>query len=291
MGTCAGCKHDKEAPDGICARRLSEEDQLPLRCVGEWSRHKFYYVRRYLEASQTAMRKKWPVRNYFDLFCGPGRCIDRDSEQELDGSPLIALRTKPPFTNYYFLDANPVCIDALETRCAQFSDASISLEKADCNAAIKGIVERFDRRSLNVVLVDPTGLDVSMETLAYLGEGAAVDLIINFPFHSAVKRNIRRFVLRDKSRLDWWMGSPGWRDAFDEGSRKGWKHAVQNVVDFYKLQLRNAGYPYVSLGYVAPIKAGSTSLYYLLLASKNQRGVEIWERTSKILSSGQRRLF
>lgn len=291
MGTCAGCKHHKEAQDGICRRRHSQEDQLPLRCVGEWSHDKFFYVERYLEASQTAMRKKWPVRNYFDLFCGPGRCIDRDSEQELAGSPLIALRIKHRFTNYYFVDANPVCIDALSRRCAQFRDARISLHTADCNTAIKQIAERFDRRSLNVALIDPTGLDVSMETLACLSGGAAVDLIINFPFHTAVKRNIRKFALQDESRLDRWMGSTGWRVEFEQGRKAGPRQAVRNVVEFYQAQLRKAGYPYVSCGYVPPIGAGRLKLYYLLLASKSPRAVTIWEGISKTLPSGQRRLF
>jgi hypothetical protein len=40
-------------------------------------------------------------------MAGPGLCKIRDTGQEMDGSPLIAL--KHPFTDYTFVENHPIC--------------------------------------------------------------------------------------------------------------------------------------------------------------------------------------
>lgn len=290
MRECMGCEHERDAPHGICQRQVSKVDALPLRCVGDWSRDKFYYLRRYLEASQTAMREKWRIRNYVDLFSGPGKCIVRGSGQELEGSPLIALSIRYPFTAYHFVDASQECIGALAARCSHFAERTISFENSDCNVAVKDVAGRLERKALNIAMVDPTGLDVSMDTLACLSSGVGVDLIVNFPFFTAVKRNVRRFLLQDESKLDLWMGSSDWRTAFHDGLEKGWVHACREVARFYIKQLKQAGYTYADIGYVPPVKAGPTRLYYLVLASKSRLAIDIWKGVARTDSSGQRRL-
>jgi hypothetical protein len=37
------------------------------------------------------MKRRWPHRVYVDLLAGPGRRVDRDTGEEFDGSPLLAL--------------------------------------------------------------------------------------------------------------------------------------------------------------------------------------------------------
>jgi len=75
-------------------------DGLPARCVGQWSKDKCYYIGRYAAIFSAGMKDKFPKRDYIDLFAGPGRCVLSDDSGEFDGSPILALNTKVPFTTY-----------------------------------------------------------------------------------------------------------------------------------------------------------------------------------------------
>ena len=48
---------------------------------------------------QEALGTSLPVP-VIDLFAGPGRCVLSDDSGEFDGSPILALNTKVPFTTY-----------------------------------------------------------------------------------------------------------------------------------------------------------------------------------------------
>jgi three-Cys-motif partner protein len=96
---------------------LPEDDGLPARESGEWVKEKLFYVQRYIDIFETAMRQKsWRRRIYIDLFSGPGKCIIRGTSEYLLGSPLLALRTQYPFTDYYFGDLEQQNIDCLLQR-------------------------------------------------------------------------------------------------------------------------------------------------------------------------------
>ncbi|GAH89614.1 unnamed protein product, partial [marine sediment metagenome] len=67
---CIGCKHQKEAPDGICTIKKAS-DGLDIRCVGGWAKHKYFYIKRYIEIFSTSMKDKWDGNLYYiDLFAG-----------------------------------------------------------------------------------------------------------------------------------------------------------------------------------------------------------------------------
>ncbi len=84
---------------------LPIDDGLPARESGEWVKEKLYYVKRYIDVFETAMRaKNWRRRIFIDLFSGPGKCVIRDTNEYIIGSPILALQTQYPFTDYYFGD-------------------------------------------------------------------------------------------------------------------------------------------------------------------------------------------
>jgi three-Cys-motif partner protein len=90
------------------------KDGLVVRDSGEWIQSKFHYLSRYLKTFTVSMKGKWDLY-YVDLFAGPGRCKIRESHEELDGSPLIALLANN-FDKYYFFEADPECYEALTQR-------------------------------------------------------------------------------------------------------------------------------------------------------------------------------
>jgi len=79
------------------------EDGLLMRTSGPWAAEKLDYLKRYIEIFETSMHKKWARRNFVDLFSGPGKCRT-DSGKIFLGSPLLALTTAHPFTDYFFAD-------------------------------------------------------------------------------------------------------------------------------------------------------------------------------------------
>ncbi len=191
--TCKNCDHEKNSQDGICTIKIAN-DGIPIRCVGGWSKEKLYYLKKYVDTFTTSMRNKWKGEIYYiDLFAGPGKCIVRDNEEEIDGSPLISLNTKYPFKEYYFVDMNLDACAALEERCREHKYIErIRIINDDCNKAVHDIIDNIPKRSLSLAFIDPTGLEPKFQTIEKLAQ-RKVDLIIIFHDSIAIGRNIKNF--------------------------------------------------------------------------------------------------
>src|SRR6266481_4192890 len=99
-----------ESIDGLTVA----SDGLPARESGGWIETKHHYLDRYCGIFSTGMKNRWAKRVFIDVMAGPGICKIRDTGQEMDGSPLIAL--KHPFTDYTFVENHPISCDALKKR-------------------------------------------------------------------------------------------------------------------------------------------------------------------------------
>ena len=90
-------------------------DGLSALSVAEHAKDKEDTLRNITDIFTQAMRKKWPGKLYYvDPFCGPGKCLIKTSEEETDGSPIIAAGV--PFSRFYFADEDERCIEALRKR-------------------------------------------------------------------------------------------------------------------------------------------------------------------------------
>jgi len=81
--------------------------------IGIWSEVKLAIIKEYASAYATildATRRdkisslRWL---YIDAYAGPGVHFSKRTGQMVDGSPLIALNTSPPFSEYHFIDSDP----------------------------------------------------------------------------------------------------------------------------------------------------------------------------------------
>lgn len=159
---------------------IPEDDGLPARTSGQWVTEKLHYLKRYIYMFETSMRNKpWRRRNYIDLFAGPGKCIISQTGEFHLGSPLLALTTEHPFTDYYFVDADQKNIDILQERCdASLVPANIHYFVGDSNVDVQTIVDQIvqiDRSfikgqwpSISLAFLDPEGLEIGMEHHRYL---------------------------------------------------------------------------------------------------------------------------
>ena len=91
-------------------------DGLPVIVQGPWSRDKLHFVRTFMALFNGGMKYHWETRIYVDLFAGPGLCLDEATNQEFEGSPLLALGSKTPFSGLFLNDTNREFITALQAR-------------------------------------------------------------------------------------------------------------------------------------------------------------------------------
>jgi len=292
---CKNCDHIKNAPEGICSRRKAS-DGLDIRCVGLWSKDKYFYIKRYLEIFTKAMKDKWKGNLYYiDLFAGCGKCRIRETGEEIDGSALISLQLKFPFKRYFFVDLNPRALNALEKRIKDLPLVDkVSINQGDCNEKVEEIITEIPQTgALCLALIDPTGLQIKFETIKRLAKNRKVDLIITFPEGMAIKRNIEKFLRQQESPLDEFMGDRNWRiiyeceklNTLNDHERK------KRLITLYKENLKKLGYVSIKSEDEILIKSSQKRLplYYILFASKHSLGHKFWSAVSKIEPTGQQK--
>lgn len=284
---CESCNHEKNTRNGICLIKKGT-DGLPVLCVGGWAKSKHYYIDKYLDLFVRAMSKKWEGNiNYLDLFCGPGKCLLRETGEEADGSPLIALKYE--FAKYIFVDIKKENIKTLQERCKSRANfESVEFVEGDCNEKIESIRKLIPKYSLSIALVDPFGLNFNFSSYQKLTDGRRIDLIINFPLGTAIKRNFTRSTF-EKLKLDSFLGGEDWR-------KPNIHNPTTHFISYFKNNLERIGYKIPKehkLSGDISIKTTKKKvpLYYLLFASKHLRGTEFWKKITEYDPAGQRSLL
>lgn len=102
-------------------------DGLIARESGEWAGDKLFYVARYMDIFTGSMKNKWAHRAYIDLMSGPGLCVVPSTGREFDGSPLLALKTKTPFTDVLLVEADPINFYAQQLKSLNYHTSVLPL--------------------------------------------------------------------------------------------------------------------------------------------------------------------
>jgi three-Cys-motif partner protein len=290
---------------------LPEDDGLPARESGEWVKEKLFYVQRYIDTFETAMRKgNWRQRNYIDLFSGPGKCAIRGTNEHLLGSPLLSLNTQYPFTDYYFGDLDHQNIDWLKER-AQVSKVSqdhIHYLAGDANRNVMKVthdIERVDKvfvkglgSCLNLALLDPEGLELEWTTVEALGKMKTMDLIIHYS-QNGLTRNLDKYLdSNDDTIIDKFFGDRRWRNVYkDSLSKQETSGRHRMLIDYYKANLSKMGYVVINDQQETtrePLIRNTerkAPLYRLIFASKHSLGNKIWNEVTKKNYYGQQNLL
>lgn len=266
---------------------VAGSDGYAVRPVGSWSPEKLYYVRRYIDIFTTAMKTKWPRRVYIDLFSGPGRCVIEDTQQEVDGSPLLALSAKYSFTDVYLNDLDPFAIEALRARVQGLAVRAPVFRTLDCNDAARDAVTVLNLGSdaLGLAVVDPTGFQIHFDAIEELSRGRKIDLIITF-----MSQSLKRFIGEPQmeSALDGFFGDRNWRTLVDKKDIAG-RVTARALLDHYEDRLRKLGYAHVN-DHIRILNSRESPIYHLVFASKHPRGAEFFKKISQKRFSGQNEL-
>lgn len=261
---------------------VSNVDGLVIRPSGPWIDRKFFYLIRYADIFTRAMGKKWgrDGLTYIDLFAGPGRCLVESSGQEREGSPLIALNCG--FSKYIFVESSEDNLAALRQRCKRSPKfPQVELIGGDCNA----VVQKIRPTGLSLAFIDPTGLDISFETLSRLTRGRQMDLLLNVQFGVDLKRNFKRYLKEGgASKLARFLGGD-W-----EGNKM---ERARDALQLFKRRLNEKlGYSTVEFKDVGVRNHGRNALLYsLVFASKHPRGLEFWKKITTRDETGQMEFF
>jgi three-Cys-motif partner protein len=189
--------------------------------IGRWSELKLEIVEKYGAAYTTAFsgeRGKGLQKYYIDGFSGAGVHVSRETGREIEGSPARALRVRPQFDHFYFIDLNSKKTAYLMSLCAGREDVDVVTEDASVYLTQKLLpnilYEKFNRA---LCLLDPYGLHLDWEVLRQAGQSRAVDMFLNFPVmdmnRNAIWRNPESAPLDGIERMTRFWGDETWKQA------------------------------------------------------------------------------
>ena len=278
---------------------LPAEDGMAAQCVGPWVEDKYSFLERYLDATRQ-VRKKFTDKNnsvFIDLFAGPGCCIIRQENREIqNGAMRVANNINVPFSEYFFFDLHKLNIEALEKRIGNRTNRHFIC--TDSNKISKKVVDSLLTKPFryHFVYMDPFGPEaLPFRTVKEFAKLKRVDLFIHFPI-GAIRRNLPNWRENDFGILDEFLGTSVWRNDI-ENLRQG--KTLSTLLKLYEKQLSNAGFPieglrmassdktvFSSLPVVSVRNTQEVELYTLVLASKNGIAQKIWNSVILIEPSG-----
>jgi three-Cys-motif partner protein len=208
---------------------------------GPWTEEKLSRLRKYLRAYMTIFstnpRAKLLKTIYVDAFAGAGYrkdataqaieenllfdvTSDSDAEALRKGSTQVALETKPPFSEYIFIENNEEHAKSLSKLRQHFPAIGprIGIVEEDANSyLLKWCGQNDWGKTRAVVFLDPYGMQVEWSTINAMADTKAIDLWILFPLGMGVNRLLMKQHPPEgpwADRLTRIFGTDSWRDAF-----------------------------------------------------------------------------
>ncbi|MBN2758596.1 MAG: three-Cys-motif partner protein TcmP [Bacteroidales bacterium] len=295
---CDQCTNREERKrheiEGYC-NVIDFDDNLPIRCVGDWGKDKITFLRKYVDIVAKAMKNQFIV-NYIEICSGPGRCVDNHSYELIDGSPLTILTCDNAkyISNFLFVDFDKKTIDILNQRINM--SKRIKQEVKDKSKIIIGdytkpneLVTKIKKiipqtyQTLNIIFIDPTNFEVPFNLYhEIINKLNRVDFIINFPFGMDLNRNICNAIKNPNglsySKYKKAIPYPNKLNT-QEYKNLAFKNGNYDLVNFIKkdilLEFKLQGYKFSSSYKIK-------HYYELIFFSKSNKGLEFWKDASKI---------
>jgi len=286
--------------DDLCNKTISVIDQLPVRCVGEWAMQKIFHLVQYFGIFSSGMKNSWGGNiNYIEICSGTGRCINRTSGEEFNGTAMCILEHEcyKHLKSAIFIDYNQRVIDTLNRRINERKIDNAKALFGDYNdpvAICKQILKETKGIGLNLVFIDPTDCSIPFSLLEELTKSLQhVDFIINIAIGTDVNRNIRHTIISPethkivKEKYIQFLGNDSfYRNQFVQKFASYGNHAQLRKLfrEAYINNLKGIGYKYFDF---KPIE----NYYDLVFATSNEKGIEFWKKANAINLNGQRTLF
>ena len=251
--------------------------------IGIWSEVKLAIIKEYAAAYSQILDKKrresiYSLRwLYIDAFAGPGVHVSKTTGEIVDGSPLIALKTTPPFSEYHFIDSDPRRAEQLRLIIGDRTDVSIYTE--DCNDILLQKIfprAKYDEYRRALCLLDPYNINLRWEVIETAGHMESVELFLNFMImdinRNALRRDPDKAIQSKISQLTRLWGDETWLDAAYDSSANLFGDPEKVSNERFEAAWRDrlkkkAGFKFVSEP--MPMKTKTNSIiYYLYFASQ-----------------------
>jgi three-Cys-motif partner protein len=271
---------------------MLDDDGLPLDEVGPWVKDKHDRLRKYVDISRAA-RRKWiegssRCATYVDLFCGAGRALMRDTDERVDGSPLVAFKSARdggvPFSEIHIADAAEDRCSAAEHRIRRAGGSAISyVGTAEQTAA--QVMERLNRYGLHFVFLDPFNLqDLPFSVIKAFSGLKYIDMLIHVSAQD-LQRNLDAYATLEDGPLE--RFAPGWRRVVD--LKQGQQATRAAVIAYWASQIEALGLPPVARPELVTGPTKNQRLYWLVFVSRSDFAKGLWDKIRNL--SGQRELF
>jgi len=261
---------------------LCSDGELAIE-VGPWAKDKLHYISAYCYIFNMGMKGQWSTRTYIDLFAGPGVCVVEGTKEEVLGSPLVALKSKIPFTSYLFNDVKPELIRALRSRTVPCNFAKVEYFCKDCNVVVDDLIQKLPTDSLDFCFIDPLNWEIKFDSIRKLTQKRRMDLAITFHIG-----NIKRVADKPPKELVDFFPDPSWQTDYKKAKemrKSGWRA----LLDAYENGLKDIGYKEIK-DYVLEKNRNNVPLYQLIFASRHPRGSDFWDKIAARSSTGQIRM-
>jgi len=255
--------------------------------VGLWTEIKLDIIRDYAPAYTGIMSKRREIRHFafIDAFAGAGTHRSKETGEEIDGSPSIAIKTDPPFASYHFIESDPGRAERLKTVAKDRAD--VTVYAGDANIVLpRDVFPKFRyedyRRAL--CLLDPYDLNPNWEVVLAAGKARTIEIFLNFMIMDASRnillKNPANTTPENAARMTAFWGDESWKESAYATEKDLFEDQLvkvpnEGVAKAYAKRLKEvAGFQFVP----DPIpmrNSKSAAIYYLFFASPNKTGAKI----------------
>lgn len=265
-----------------------DDDGLYLPVVGAWAERKYRLIASYAQMFSSAMKSKWDVRVYLDLFAAAGRAKIKETDRIVPTSASLAIGVRDPFDKHVFCEIDPRCIEALEERVRRSSPGiDVCFVAGDCNTRAEEILRSLPspsrgRTVLSFCVVDPCKMrDLQFSTISALSE-RFVDFLILIPSYMDAHRNLESYERPESSIVSSFLGNPHWRDRWSTRHLEaGPRDFGAFIVDSFGLSMRDLNFLYDGPDDTVPVFDKHLLLYHLAFFSRSERGRDFWRKAKR----------
>lgn len=247
--------------------------------IGYWSEVKLDIIKDYASEYTKILSKQKYIKKYVYIegFSGCGKHLSKTTGQLISGSPVNALKTKPAFSEYYFIDSDKIKTDYLEKEIKNYTNAHILND--NCNVALlKKIFPKiqYSNFARGLCVLDPYGLQLNWEVIKTAGQLKTIDIFLNFPVMDINRRvlwhNPDKIPQEYIEPMNAFWGDDSWKQVAYTKDKNLFKFVEKEdtevIINAFQKRLKEiAGFGYVPNP--IPMRNSKNSIvYYLFFASQ-----------------------
>lgn len=267
---------------------IDGDDGLPAEEVGVWAKEKHDYLCRYIDISRSTRAKYLgPGKagaTYIDLFCGPGRCKVRDTNEWIDGGVVAAWKKSQegsaPFSQVFIGDLDAQRRQSAATRLRNLGAPVVEVDGVAVDAA-KAVIGKLNAYGLNFAFLDPFDLAaLNFDIIVALSTLKRIDMLVHIS-QMDLQRNVVTYATTDNSPFDTF--APGWREKVPIA--QGQQELRKQIFQFWRDKVAGLGvWPSTDMRLLTG--SNNQPLYWLLMAAKHSLPHKFWATASNVEGQG-----